>query len=199
MRMRPVTFLQVAKRILWLGPSFPGQGENGKTYMTSSEDPLVRLSPRTRERFWGESVSATQHVVDKGSCQHPPLSLILRMQKIYRLGFKAETERWDPLWPHRTSVLGKRLEACLSVTFTKVTKSFTKDIRWSSRSVWSELIPLSPGKRTTWRHHLAVGNLSSRVPNQLDPYRSNAVNAWKMSSKNLGFGDSGHWQKSPNH
>lgn len=40
--MRLAAFLQLVKRSLCLGPSFPGQGENGKTDMTSSED-LVSL------------------------------------------------------------------------------------------------------------------------------------------------------------
>lgn len=108
-----MTFLQLVKHSPWLGPSFPGQGENGKSYMTSAEDPVVHFSPKGRGWVWVESVNAMTYVVHKMFPDGISLSLILRTWKIYRLGLKAETERRDPLWPHCTSVLSMRPQACL--------------------------------------------------------------------------------------
>lgn len=69
--------------------------------MISSEDPDVHLSPRARERGWGESVSATIYMLHKLF----PASIkpIPRTWKTYRLGHKEKTARWDPLLPHCTS------------------------------------------------------------------------------------------------
>lgn len=128
-RTRSVTFLQLAKHSPWLGPSFPGQGENGKSYMTSAEDPVVHFSPKGRGWVWVESVNAMTYVVHKMFPDGISLSLILRTWKIYRLGLKAETERRDPLWPHCTSVLSMRPQACLIGN---------NEMGWSSWSVWSE-------------------------------------------------------------
>lgn len=105
-----VVFLELTKRNLYLGPSFPENGENGKTYMISSGDPVVHLSPRARERGWGESVSAVTRVLHK--LFPASIKLVPRTWKTYRLGHKDKTARWDRLWSHCTSVL-RSLQLCL--------------------------------------------------------------------------------------
>jgi len=70
------------------------------------------------------------------------------------------------------------------------------DGAWSSLVQWKVSLPMAGG--------LELGDLKSPFQPQsfydsVLLYRSNVVNAQTMSSKTLGFGDSAHWQKSPNH
>lgn len=61
------------------GALFPGQDENGKTYMIGSKHPVVHLSPRARGWVCVESVTVTPYVVHKVFLASVSLSFTLRM------------------------------------------------------------------------------------------------------------------------